>query len=164
MSMIGNVKSVDGSIIDGLLANPESVHDIVHPEDETEDQSILDLDKSWHAIHYVLTGEAWAGEFPNGFLVSCGQQIGDEDVGYGPARAFRPDEVKRISEYLIDIDDGLFLERFSIEKLKNADIYPSFGDQTKEEEVPYFLQYFQELKQFIQKCSEANKGILVFID
>src|SRR5215203_4027303 len=53
----------------------------------------IDLDKSWHGIHYLLTKTAWAGEPPLSFLVLGGAEVGDIDVGYGTARAFRSDEV-----------------------------------------------------------------------
>lgn len=55
--------------------------------DEGERPSV-DLDKAWHAIHYLLTGEADEVPGPLGFLVSGGAPVGAIEVGYGPARAF----------------------------------------------------------------------------
>jgi len=164
MSMIGNIKSIDPLLVDELLDDPEKIHNVVHPDEPEEGTDSLDIDKSWHAIHFILTGKTWEGDFPGGFLVSCGLPIGDEDVGYGPARAFRPDEVRQIALFLTGVDKQIFEERFSIEKMKVADLYPSFGAHTKEEEIPYFWQYFEDMKQFIQRASEEGKAILVYLD
>src|SRR5919108_645463 len=41
----------------------------------------VDLDKAWHAIHYMLTQSAWDGNEPLNFLVGGGAPVGDIDVG-----------------------------------------------------------------------------------
>src|SRR5262245_54433470 len=41
----------------------------------------MDIEKAWHELHFLFTGSDWEGDFPNGFLVSCGAPIGDVDVG-----------------------------------------------------------------------------------
>ena len=43
----------------------------------------IDLDKSWHGIHFLLTGAAWEGERPLNFLILGGEEVGDIDVGHG---------------------------------------------------------------------------------
>ena len=75
MSMIGNLRAVDDGTIDSLLADPEAIQDFVHPDDEEPSVEHLDIDKAWHTIHHVLTGATWDGDFPLGFLVSCGTPI-----------------------------------------------------------------------------------------
>src|SRR5687767_14577361 len=47
---------------------------------------VTDLDKAWHGIHYLLTGTAAEGGKPLDFLVSGGREVGNVDIGYGPAR------------------------------------------------------------------------------
>jgi Domain of unknown function (DUF1877) len=46
-----------------------------------------DLDKSWHGIHYLLTGTASGGVAPVNFLVAGGRPVGKLDVGYGAVEA-----------------------------------------------------------------------------
>lgn len=162
--MIGNLRAIDDLDTDRLLANPEDVHAVVHPENEAEDEDYLYLDKSWHAIHYVLTEETWGGEFPWGFLVANGTPVGDEDVGYGPARVFRSHEVAEVASAMASIDDTAFRKRFSVNRMKKADIYPSFGASSDEVELPYFLEYFQLLRTFVQRTASLKKGLIVYID
>jgi hypothetical protein len=164
MSMIGHLRSVDDRVIDAVLATPSTVHGVVHPDDEPDGSEHLDIDKAWHTIHYVLAGDTWGGDFPYGFLVLCGSSVGDEDVGYGPARVFRSEEVARIASVVGQIDDETFRERFSVDRLKEAHVYPSFGHASDEEEIPYFLSYFQRLRAFVQTAAQLKKGLIVYID
>ena len=48
-----------------------------------------DLDKSWHGIHYLMTGSVWGSDSPLDFLISGGTNVGDIDLGSGPARVMR---------------------------------------------------------------------------
>ena len=91
MSMICNLRQVEAAEIDNLLAHPEHVGDVLD-SNEAGPGGELDLDKAWHGIHFLLTGSAWEGEEPLCYLLAGGQEVGDEDVGYGPARVLRPRE------------------------------------------------------------------------
>lgn len=66
----------------------------------------LDLGKSWHALHYPLTGTAWEiGDAAASTAILGGDEVG-EDSGYGPARVLGPESVRAIAADLdaIDID------------------------------------------------------------
>lgn len=164
MSMIGNLRAVDDGVIQALLVSPAGIHDLLYPESGEESADHVDLDKAWHAIHFVLTGSAWEGDFPLGFLVSAGTPVGEEDVGYGPARAFRSNEVQAINTALMQVRDDDFRQRFSVSAQKAADIYPSGGHRSDDEERPYFLEYFQTLKAFVTRIAHEKKGLLVYIN
>ena len=46
------------------------------------------LEKAWHGLHYLLTGDAWGGGPPLNFIVMGGDEIDGVDTGYGPPRTF----------------------------------------------------------------------------
>lgn len=164
MSMIGNLRAVSDGTLQELLASPPKIQDFLYSEEAEESEDHTDLDKAWHTIHFVLTGSSWEGDFPLGFLVSAGAPVGEEDVGYGPARAFRSDEVQAIQAALANVSDAEFTRRFSVASLKEADIYPSFGLTSDEEERPYFLEYFQILKAFVARAAAQKKALLVYVN
>ena len=164
MSMIGNLRAVGDDTLKELLASPAKIQDFLYSDESESGADHADLDKAWHTIHFVLTGSAWGGDFPLGFLVSAGVPVGEEDVGYGPARAFRSDEVRAIHVALSKVSDEEFGKRFSVSALKDADIYPSFGHSSDDEERPYFLEYFQILRTFVARASEQKKGLLVYVN
>ena len=102
MSMICTLRQIDAAEIDNLLAHPEHVGAVLDGVEAGQGGEI-DLDKAWHGIHFLLTGSAWEGDEPLGYLIAAGQPVGDEDVGYGPARVLRPKEVAQLDAALAAI-------------------------------------------------------------
>lgn len=168
MSMIGNLRAVDDATLQALLASPDTIQEFLYPDDGEDDAAEQnDLDKAWHAIHFILTGSAWEGEFPLNFLVSGGTPVGDEDVGYGPARAFTSEEVWQIEAALSRVSETDFRGRFSLVKMREADIYPSFGDASDDEmeaELSYVLENFRSLKEFVARSAGQGRALLVYIN
>ena len=68
--------------------------------EEEEPEATLSIEKAWHGLHYLLTGESWGGTGPRAFLLAGGLEQG-EDYGYGPARYFTAIEVSAIAKELV---------------------------------------------------------------
>src|SRR5438094_1170110 len=60
----------------------------------------LDLDKSWHGLHYLLTRSAWEGEGSVAFLIHGGEMI---DLDMSSARVFWPQQVEQIDAALSEV-------------------------------------------------------------
>src|SRR5262245_58137806 len=88
MSMIGNYLRLPEAELQRVLEKPEAITKLLYPENGSNPSPDLhlDTDKAWHITHFLLTGEAWGGAEPLANAVLGGTEIGDEDVGYGPAR------------------------------------------------------------------------------
>ena len=55
----------------------------------------LDVDKAWHGLHFLLTGTADGGAEPASYLLTGGEELGDdEDV---QARLLRPAQVRALA-------------------------------------------------------------------
>ena len=123
-----------------------------------------DLDKAWHGIHYLLTGSVWEGDTPQNFLIAGGETIGEIDVGYGPARCIKSDDVRRIYEHLSGISVEDLESRFDPVKMMANEIYPEIWDRKEDDgNLDYLIEYFEELKHFISKADENNMGIIISI-
>src|ERR1700733_10559446 len=136
MSMIGNFRRVSMHRIEALRADPTDITSVLYPEDEATQVGsdvLLDVDKAWHGIHFLLNGEAWEGTPPLDFIVG-GQAIGDIDVGYGPARGFSADEVAAIAAALHPITAETLRARFDPAAMMAADIYPTIWDRKPEDD------------------------------
>jgi hypothetical protein len=89
MSMTARYLRVDSRVIVGILSAPSSLLDVLYPEPENADHTAryLDIDKSWHIIHFLLNNHPWEGNGPRFGAVLGGTELTDEDVvGFGPAR------------------------------------------------------------------------------
>lgn len=125
----------------------------------------IDLDKSWHAIHYLLTGTAWEGDPPLNFLVQGGKEIGDIDVGYGTARAFSSSEVRTILDAIEPITQQTLEGRFNGAAMMKLEIYPEIWDRDHADDpvLEYCTEYFESLKSFLGRTTERGLGMLVYI-
>src|SRR4051812_40770621 len=101
MSMIAALRRLSDSDLLHLQKKPELVADYLaeNPLDGFGPFADLDIDKAWHAIHFLLTGTAWEGEPPLDFLAIGGTEIG-EDLGYGPARGLVSSQVRELATAL----------------------------------------------------------------
>src|SRR5215207_4511371 len=95
--MIGNIRPASDAEIERLLTNPEEITRFLYGGG-SDGRERVDLGKTWHAIHFGLTGSRLGGEAPLNFLVAEGTPIGDVDVGYGPARALTSTQVRALAE------------------------------------------------------------------
>jgi hypothetical protein len=160
MSMICALREVDEKVISHLLQNPEQITSFLNDE-----IGEFDLDKAWHAIHFLLTGSAWEGEEPLCFLVKGGQQIGSIDLGFGPARALRPDQVKRFDEALSSVSAEQLRAMYDAQRMQKEGIYPDIWDREDEEDETkdYVIEYFEMLKTFVDQTSKEGKGVIIYL-
>lgn len=126
----------------------------------------MDLDKAWHGLHFLFTGSDWEGDFPQGFIATCGEPVGDEDVGYGPARSFTPDEVEKIAKFLATQNEDVLRKRLDPKKMKELEIYPDIWDRADdlEENWEYLAENFRTMKQFIAETAAKKMALLVYLN
>lgn len=123
----------------------------------------IDLDKAWHGIHFMLTGTAWEGTPPLNFLMHGGVEIGDVEVGYGPARGMTAAEVKAVAGALARIDEAFMRARFDPAQMMQLDIYPGIWDRDPAEDdtLGYCMEYFSELRAFVMRAAERGAGLVI---
>jgi hypothetical protein len=129
-----------------------------------EGSSALYLDKTWNGIHFLFTGNSFEGEWPFNFLMA-GENIGDEDVGYGPARALRAAQVKEVSEALKPLTPEEMSKRFDPKKMMELDIYPFIWDRDPKEDdtLGYLMDFYGKLKSFIHQTAENNMALIIYL-
>lgn len=161
MSMICELFAVTDKAAGSVLEVPTRVHDLLAGLDEGG--TGVSLEKSWHGLHFTLTGDAWGGEPPLNFLVLGGEPVGAEDVGYGPARVLRSAEVISLNSSLHEITDEEFARRFDLKQLAAEDVYPQIWDEPREDLLEEYLGYLNEAKEIIGKAAREGQALLVVI-
>jgi hypothetical protein len=122
-----------------------------------------DLDKAWHGIHYLLTGTESAGNPPLNFLLCGGAEVGDIEVGYGPARVITAKDVKTIAAELAKIDEKTLRERFNPHEMMKLKIYPDIWDRdpAKDDVLGYCIENVDLLRQFLSTAEARSLGIVI---
>ncbi|RTL42213.1 MAG: DUF1877 family protein [Rhodocyclaceae bacterium] len=160
MSMIGNLLALPQTELDALYTNPESVPMVLY---ETRASEAVDLDKAWHGIHFMLTGEQYGGAGPLAQFIMGGVPIGEEDVGYGPARGMSASDVKEVAAALGQISETDFRDRFDPAALSNADIYPRIWEDG-DSALNYITDNFLEAKRFYETAANKELAAILFIN
>jgi hypothetical protein len=123
----------------------------------------LDIDKSWAAIHFMLTGTQWGGEIPQALPVLGGTAIGD-DAGYGPLRYLDTEEVKAAHTFLSSLPPSELRKRFIPVKLEAAEIYPTgIWEAEGEAGFEYVEHFYEALRSFYARASAENRAVLLGI-
>ena len=164
MSMIGYFRMSWDLEVQGLLAQPDKIESLIYPESDEQPEGLweMDVDKAWHAIHFLLCGDVTEGEHPLNFVISGGTPVGDIDVGYGPARVYTSVEVAEIAEALAPITSEQLRVKFDAKAFVANDIYPGIWDEPIEECLDgYVLSYFEDLKAFVLKADEDKRSLIV---
>ncbi|MBX7104741.1 MAG: YfbM family protein [Gemmataceae bacterium] len=168
MSMIGNYRRITPDELAQLRANPSSIAEFLYPKAGPRPSADrrLDIDKAWHAIHFLLCGDTWEGQPPLVNAVLGGQPLGDVAVGYGPARYLTPDEVKETFDALDGIPTHELLEGFDPQALDDAEIYPQgwSRNSASSEDQEYIGGNYSSLVEFFRKAASSGDAMLEYLN
>ena len=158
MSMICYMFDFPDAQLDQLLASPETIDSLI----EEESEFATCFDKAWHFLHFLLNGEPWSGREPVSYLVCGGQNVGEIDVGYGPARVVKSEQVAAFHDAVEQVSEEQLRQGFYSDKFQTADLYPSLGDNL-EKEFDYLIFYFNRLKEFLADAKRNGVGMVVYL-
>ncbi len=161
MSMICQLYALPDRSAREVITDPSRIRELISSLDQTG--AAVSLEKSWHGLHFALTGSAWDGEPPLNFLATGGEPVGDVDVGYGPARLLMPDQVASLSAALERITDDEFARRFDLGALTKEAIYPQIWDEPLEDLLEEYRGYLGFAKALIAEASRDGQAILIVI-
>lgn len=125
----------------------------------------FDLDKSWHALHFMFTKTPWGGNFPENFLLLGGDKVGKIEVGYGPARALNSKMIAEINDTLNKLSTDDFMIRYNPGELTKVEVYPEIWNRPEEdrENREYIRENFEGMKKFIQNAAEKQLGLVIWM-
>jgi hypothetical protein len=125
--------------------------------DALMDGSALDLDKAWHVLHYLFTGQQSHGPMPAAALLSGGREVG-EDLGYGPARALSAQETKSFAQFLAEQTAAALAGRIDVATMERLGIYAADDDSA--EDVDH---YFPQLQAYVSDAAKQGRGLLIWM-
>ena|SRR5215510_9459594 len=122
----------------------------------------FEMDKEWHGIHFLLTGDPWSTAGPYGQVIFGGREIGP-DLGYGPARLLTARQVKDIAAKLQAVPAETLMARYDPKKLTKAEIYPEIWESEGFEALNWLMEGYRELVSFYARAAAEGKAIILAI-
>lgn len=128
---------------------------------ESDDERALDLDKTWHGIHWLLTGSSDPVNVPASSVIFGGAPCG-ADRGYGPPRLLPTDEVAAAARALQAVSTETLRSRVDPEAMTDAELYPLIWD---EEDVfdEDLLPNLEMLRSFYEAADTAGEVVIQLI-
>ena len=167
MGIIANYQYLSDANLQELKSFYAEEDDIFEEVEDWNDEAeiLLDIDKMWDALHFVLTG------------VSCIEPIKNNPLSEAVVGVFSIDGIEEYISYIEKsrIKDIVFaldnfdiekaLETFSMEECKEAELYPDIWDYEEEtdEIKEEIMDYFQDMKDFYKQVLEEDGNVLVTI-
>lgn len=167
MGLIANYSYLSDENLKELKSLGSAEGDIIDSVEDWSDEEdvLLDIDKMWDVLHFVLTG------------VGTEHRIDDNPLSQA---VLGVTSIEDLSEYMaytehskiVDIlaaleqfDIEQALESFDMKACKEAELYPNIWDYDEEEEEikDEILHDFEQMKVFYKKVLEAKGHVVVTI-
>ncbi|WP_254561650.1 YfbM family protein [Dyadobacter diqingensis] len=165
MSMIGNLLRVTKNELEEYLKDSSLLESRIY-NDETDDvdPNLIDIDKSWDGIIFLLTGQNFENSnHPLTRVLFSGQIIDEEqDLGYGPGQYLIPEQVKEVNEQISKISVEELSKKYDAKKMAELEVYPNIWDS--EDEVNYLTEYFQTIQEVYAEAAKNDEAIITFIN
>jgi hypothetical protein len=124
----------------------------------------FELNQAWHILHFLFSGVNAEAPWPNGFLMSGGEEIGP-DLGYGPIRLLVPERSRAVATFLEAQSFGRMNAAYVASEIEAAEIYWKASDDGSERlrEVEELWGTVKELHVFFEQTVRTGNGILINI-
>ena len=130
---------------------------------------VFRLEKQWHALHFLLTGDASLDPPspvppPLGNVVFGGAATPIQ-AGNGPVRCLNPQEVREVADALRAIPVEELQRRFNAEYFNERSIYPMRrpGGWDEEDLEPLLEEMYPELVEFFGRAAETGDLVLISV-
>jgi hypothetical protein len=127
------------------------------------DVSELGIDKSWHGIHFLLTGQSEGGNPPYSLAILGGKEVPDPEglMSFGPALKVSSEEVREVAEALATISAHDLLARYDAVQIVRHEIYAAGQDAQEDRE--YFSHFYEKVRAFYGDAAKKGNGMLVYL-
>jgi hypothetical protein len=151
------LQSIPREQFQALLENSVLVDDLLNDDERYAMlHRHLDIGKSWHGIHYLLTGSAAAVAGPLSYAILGGTRILKDGKPISTSY-LSPEQVRALASALDLTSAADLRERFDPNAMKAHAIYPTvIWKENPDDELEILLDDFQRLVAFYR--TNANRG------
>jgi hypothetical protein len=163
MGMIGNVLRLKDTELEEYLKDSSLLVNRIY-SGNTDSSNLIDIDKAWEGIVFLLTGQCLAeADHPLTAVLFSGQLVDpNQDLGYGPAHYLRPHQVAELNDQIaiITVDD--LRQRYDAAKMMELGVYPEIWDEGNDA-FDYLASYFTSVRQLYNNAARNQDAIITFV-
>ncbi len=134
-------------------------------KDEIEDEEIIDFDKAWDALNFMLMDGNKESSSPFNFLLGQWESFGCNELFNEPVGKVVPvDAVTRFNAALNSLSDAALADRYDPAAMEKADIY--MADMFVEEgaeALDYVMQGVPALRRFTEAAASQKQSVVIVI-
>jgi hypothetical protein len=163
MSMIGRYIRIDEPTFKLLKKDKLDFFEYI---ENLKNDAVIDIDKSWHALHFVFTGNIWSTgkepiEEPIQKIVFNRNELSETtDFGYGPATYLTLKEVTEINKQAANITKENLRQKFDKEQMKINEVYLADIDESENDFFEYVWENFDNLRAFLVKAEQSEQFVI----
>ena len=163
MSMIGNLLRVTEAELQAYRADSAQLENRIY-QDTGTDPALVDIDKTWDGIVFLLTGQPLSQTaHPLVRVLFSGQLVDEEqDLGYGPAHYLTPAEVAELQPLLAAIGVAELKQRFDPARMSELGTYPNIWDEG-DDAFDYVADGFATVQELYAEAARRGEGMITFI-
>ena len=152
--------TADQSAAFEAAADDDALMELVEEVEELWDgDHVAECDKSWDAMHRLLTDGRL--EYGNGPEPLCHCVLGPNQLYEGDdyiVSLVPPDKVKDVAAALSGVSKSWFDDRYR--SIVPHDYAPEYGDEDRE----YTWEWFQGVRDLYKKAADQNRAVLFTVD
>jgi hypothetical protein len=114
-------------------------------------EHVANLDKAWHAIHYLVTGDRELRFLVNGVRIPFVSEIFE---------AHAPESIAALSKHLMASSASALMAKFDADVFNTQSIYNSPWDVSA---APYIKEYLTTFIAVVRQAADQGKGIAVLL-
>jgi hypothetical protein len=158
MGMVMYLRRASPSDVAALRTNPAGLSDFAFEQGDVAD--LVDFDKAWHALHFLLTGAPYDTDSPLGIIAGEAEKVSDGELVGDECWIITPDAMKAFDSAFRQIDRSALASRYDISAMMEHDIYlaDAFEEDGDEDALDYILQGVPALRRFSASCVAAGDG------
>jgi hypothetical protein len=163
MSMIGNLLRVSSNELEAYLKDSSLLEIRIDGALDNEDLNLVDIDKSWDGINFLLTGSIVGdSDHPLEKVLFSMQYIDEnQDLGYGPGNYVTSEQVKELNKEISKISDDELAKRYDSKKMMKLELYPNAWEEL---DMPnYLIENFKTIREIYDIAAKNDQAIITFL-
>lgn len=167
MSMIGMFVRVAESELQNYISDSLLFENLIDDEAFDENPNVCDIDKTWDAISFLLTGygpsDLSNAKPPLSWTIFGSNVLNEnQDLGYGPANYLTADQVILLNSELSKISSKDLEANYDASKMNELGLYPNSWEKLQDE-MDYIGNHFESLKKFYATAAINGQAVICYL-